>query len=297
MGFKVRRLPCQCGDVINVSSLPDNVIMFNPSVAYPILCFRAMSMIKTHDISDIVLHNIETKKIEIISTCNHLLPNVNLYQGLEDVRVVWHNSRLWFTASSTHASEHMISDLVVGYFNEALSDIEAIVTIDVSSRPIKNICPFVHDNKIKLLDLFTSTIYTLDSDKVDKSDISVVDKSDIYKVELQHCEGVSIDGIRGSCSPIHLHGNVWGCVGHDCIFYDNSKFVSKLSYLHYWIEFDIVTKSITFVSSPFWIARWGVEFVSGIHYQNDQVTLYLGVDDTRPMFAVTTLADLRVGKQ
>jgi hypothetical protein len=67
--------------------------------------------------------------------------------------------------------------------------------------------------------------------------------------------------------------------------------------LHHWLEIDVVRGVVTFVSSPFWVAHWGIEFVSGIERRPDgAIRIYLGVKDQDAMICETTLYDLRVGK-
>jgi hypothetical protein len=111
--------------------------------------------------------------------------------------------------------------------------------------------------------------------------------------------GVGLENVkyRGSTSPVHLHGNTWGCIVHDIIFNDQAALVTRLSYIHHWIEFDIVSGVISFVSTPFWVAHWGIEYISGIQLiEKYKVKLFIGVNDTSAIVCDTTLANLRVGK-
>jgi hypothetical protein len=104
---------------------------------------------------------------------------------------------------------------------------------------------------------------------------------------------------RGSTSPVHLHGNTWGVIAHDIIFNDTPNILMRCSYVHHWIEFDIVRGAITFISRPFFVAHWGIEYISGIQYDKNNsnpVSLYIGIDDKQPLLCKTTLAHLRVGK-
>lgn len=295
MPLKFRRLPAKVTNILESSSLPDNVVMFNPSVAYPIMYLRTCSMTNSADKNSIVFHNLQEKTTHVVKSDNVLLPSVNLYQGLEDVRIVWYNDKLWFTATSTHASISMMSETLVGYFDSELKAIERVARVDLGKPPIKNITPFVHEGKLKLLDIEKGRVYVVE-DILD-NDGNWVGFAAPVDIVLKPGAGVCIDGLRTSTSPVHLHGNLWGCIAHDCIYYDNTKITSKLSYLHYWVEFDIRTGSITFVSSPFWIVQWGIEFVSGVYLNPaGSVVLYIGVNDNKPIMATTTLGDLRIGK-
>jgi hypothetical protein len=64
------------------------------------------------------------------------------------------------------------------------------------------------------------------------------------------------------------------------------------------MEFDIERGMATFISSPFIVAQWGVEFVSGIEYYKDknEIEIFLGVNDQVAVVAKTKLQDLRVGQ-
>jgi hypothetical protein len=64
------------------------------------------------------------------------------------------------------------------------------------------------------------------------------------------------------------------------------------------MEFDIERGVITSFSSPFIVAQWGVEFVSGIEYyrDRDEIELYLGAQDQVALVAKTKLYQLRCGQ-
>lgn len=295
MPLYVRNLPCKAGKVIDTSTLPPNTKMINPSIAAPILYIRANVITESKDVNFILLHNTETKQTNEIHKVP-LLPSANLYQGMEDLRIQWYNNRLWFTATSTHASLNMTNEFLVGYFSNSLKEIEKMSVVDLKvPLPIKNVCPFVHNNKLKFFDAYRKAIYQLDENEDTDAPFTVTKIRDLVP-------GSNIkwdDEFRGSTTPIWLHGNTWGVVVHDIIYNDNSKNTnSKLSYLHYWVEFNVESGVITFLSSPFWLVKFGIEFISGINYNRDAntVTLYLGIDDQDCVFVVTTLSDLRVGK-
>jgi len=115
--------------------------------------------------------------------------------------------------------------------------------------------------------------------------------------KITPCAGLEMNSMRGSTCPIHLHGNLWGCVVHEHIRRAREKQIS-LAYISYWMEFDIERGMATFISSPFIVAQWGVEFVSGIEYYKDknEIEIFLGVNDQVAVVAKTKLQDLRVGQ-
>lgn len=167
----------------------------------------------------------------------------------------------------------------------------------MGTPPVKNICPFVVNDTIMLLDTYCGTCYKV---AIDDATFAVdIEKIWDLKGDVDDTFGGTHGNptMRGSTSPIHLHGSTWGCIVHDIIYDNNTVLntVAKLAYLHTWIEFDVMTGSMTFVSRPFYLIKFGIEFVSGIWYEKkeDTIVLYMGVDDKLPMVVKTFLHDLR----
>lgn len=301
MPLYVRRLPVSnVTNLVDPNSIPPNHVLFNPSYADPIIYIRCTEHFATKEINYGMLYNVQTKQNTKIDHPAHLLaPTVNLFQGIEDLRICWAKDakgarRLWFSGTTTHVSNHMTNELVVGYFSMQLNAVEYLTAVDIGSLPVKNVCPFVWKDALHLLDTFKKDVFRVDFD--DSGDKLALNATRVKK--LRAGAGLPSEGYRGSTSPVHLHGNTWGCVVHDIIFNDNTKLVTRLSYIHHWMEFDMETGDITFFSTPFWVAHWGIEYVSGIQYDknNGEVTLYVGEMDRACITAKTTLHDLRIGK-
>lgn len=302
MPMYIRRLPSVVMTIVDPASIPQNHVLFNPSYAHPIIYLRGTQHTSTAENNYIVLYDTERKvKYQIASPSHLLSPTVNLFQGVEDLRICWfeHNGtkRLWFTGTCTHSSSRMVNELIVGHFDADLTCVEFLVCVDIGSLPVKNVCPFVLNGQLHLLDTYMHDIFRVEMQH-DETDNNLIGLKAVKVKKLQNSAGMSMDRYRGSTSPVHLHGNIWGCVVHDIIFNDNTKLVTRLSYIHHWMEFDVETGHITFLSTPFWVAQWGVEYVSGIYYDKgtDQVTLYVGEADRACIMAKTTVHDLRVGK-
>lgn len=298
MPFYVRHLPGAVSPIVDEGSIPQNHALFNPSYAAPILYIRGTRHTQLDETNFAVLFNDNTKTHQHVeSPMDKLAPNVNLFKGIEDLRICWFENRLWFAGTTTHATHRMTNELIVGHFDQDLKKVERISAVDIGSLPVKNVCPFVWQDKLHLLDTFKRKIYQVSDDVEKETGLWKGFKATVRRI-LEPAQGVTAEEFRGSTSPIHLHGNTWGCVVHDIIFNDNTRLVTRLSYIHHWMEFDIELGKITFVSSPFWIARWGIEYVSGIHRSkdSDEVILYVGVADRMPIMMKTTLHDLRIGK-
>jgi len=302
MPLYIRHLPGACSRLIETSSLPKNAVCFNPSRAGQYIYIRMTMHDAVCETNHILIYNTETSKLhQVVYDMNMLEPTVNLFQGLEDLRICNFEGRLWFTATTTHASAAMNNEMVLGRICVDLSRVDFIQVLDFGVRPVKNICPFVKDGALHILDLYKSTIFRISE---------VIESPTKWHMECirtleWHASASGANApylqnatYRGSTSPIHLHGSIWGCIGHDIIFNDNTKLITRLSYLHHWIEMDIDRGAVTFVSSPFWVAHWGIEYVSGLHKDpvNNKITLYLGINDNNAASCETTLADLRCGK-
>ena len=301
MPLYIRHLPSHLSTLVDEKSIPPNTCLFNPSVAHPILYIRQNVYAATKQENSVLLVDTEKKKqYNIACPFNMLRPNCNMFQGIEDLRICWFNNMLWFTATSTHASQNNMSEMLVGHFSKDLTRVERMSYVDLGVKPAKNVCPYVVDNKLHLLDIYTMAIYEVTdscSDSDNSKYVATKVKSLVYGAGLP---GPSMQGskFRGSTSPVHLHGNTWGCVVHDIIFNDQTVLVTQLSYIHHWIEFDVVSGVISFISTPFWVAKWGIEFISGIQLADDRkgVSLYIGIEDKSCIQCHTTLANLRYGK-
>jgi len=291
MPFYIRHLPGRVSSIIDRKGQAADCVFYNPSRAGPFTSIRATHHNGTQEKNVMLLHNDDTKEVYTLDT-DLLEPSVNYYTGLEDVRIVDYGGCLWFTATSTHASQHMTNELIVGCLDATAKRIARCAVIDIGSRPVKNVVPFVLDGCLLLLDVSKSKIHHIVDAVIDGRTTCVIDRSR----DIEWAVGAP-DTYRGSTSPIHLHGNTWGCVVHDVIWNDSVGPCNSLSYLHHWLEIDVVRGVVTFVSSPFWVAHWGIEFVSGIERRPDgAIRIYLGVKDQDAMICETTLYDLRVGK-
>lgn len=293
---RIRKLPCELSNLLgNNPNLP-KYTYFNPSSCLPYIYIRTIEKVGTAcEINHISIYNRETGTMRCIKTPpERLLPTCGFYRGIEDARIFRYRGRLWFIATSTHVAGSYHSQMMIGRFNADVSDVEFTQFLDYGAKPMKNTCPFVHDDKILTLDTLQMCIHEIVCET--QEDGTEVYKPVLYK-KLAPCANLAQYGMRGSTCPIHLHGNLWGCIVHEHIRQAREKMMS-LAYISYWIEFDIERGMVTFLSAPFVVAQWGIEFVSGIEYNRDkdEVELFLGVSDQVAVVAKTKLHDLRVGQ-
>lgn len=296
---EIRKLPCRLERLFdNNKSLP-SFTYFNPSSAHPYIYVRATETVDTPElgtvhINHMFIYNYATDKMSMIGIPSEMLvPSYNVHQGIEDTRMVHHNNRLWFLSTSTHVSQSMQSEMMVGYYNKGITGIEFAQHLDFKTKPIKNVCPFVYKDTLCAVDMYTLTLYHIVPDPA--APVGTQRYVPVVAAKIRPCSAMAGHKVRGSTNPVHLHGNTWGCVVHDHI----QRFppTGAHAYISYWLEFDIDRCAVTFFSPPFYVCYFGIEFVSGIEYlaERDTVELYLGVKDEHPMVATTTLHDLRVG--
>jgi len=296
MPLYIRKLPCASGFMIDEKQIPQNVALYNPSKAGHYTYIRQTEYKPSGEENGMLIHDERTGKVTPVQSPYHLMAKtVNLFRGIEDLRLCEFEGRIWFGGTSTHISENMDNELVVGYFNKDMTIVEKVQMVDIGTRPVKNVIPFVYKNKLHFLDVYLRKIYEMKT--YDKE----TQKEGQWYMEtvkqLTPASGITNEKYRGSTAPIHLHGSLYGCIVHDIIFNDNKRLVTRLSYIHHWMEFDMETGLITFVSTPFWLAHWGIEFVSGIEKDKDgKINIFMGINDKLPMKCITTLADLRIGK-
>lgn len=300
MPLQVRRLPIsKVNALVDANALPPGVSVFNPSYDGGVISVRLVEPASPTQASVsgvLLIREKEREAFRVKGTGDGLQPSIQYYQGLEDMRVCWYEGRLWFAGTSTHASHHYINDLVVGYFSKDLRSVEWATPVDLGTRPVKNVCPFVKEGRLRLLDMLQRRVYTVVGTEKERHRYTVeVDK------ELVLGPGIADIPYRGSTSPFHLHGNTWGFLAHDTIqVHPRGEVVTPLAYLHHYGEVDMSTGMITFMSSPFFLLHWGTEFVSGVQYDAAEagaVRLFLGVKDKEALVCVTTLDALRVGRQ
>ena len=288
----IRKLSCTHERLLDKDKVCRNADMYNPSADGPYIYVRMTAGKNYTNTNMMCIYNTMTKTISLIDSPAALLkPTVNMYTGLEDLRIICFQDRLWFTANTTHASDSMENEVVVGHFDKDITKVERIWVIDTGVRPVKNLCPFVYKGRLHVIDVLREATYTLEYQE--DTDTFVATKHH----DITFGAGMTplCRGLRGSTSPIHLHGNTWGFVAHSSIMTEAIMYRYPLCYMHYWVEMDMERGSITYVSAPFFVKLLGIEYVSGIKYERDtgRIILYAGENDQQPLAAVTSLYQLR----
>lgn len=305
MPLYIRRLPTADKQALLDPKIAEGQAMtfFNPSRAGDWLYIRTTEFVQgglTQKNKALMVH-LPTKKTTLVdSPWGSLMPSVNMFQGIEDLRLCLWNGALWFAGTTTHASDEMTNELIVGQLTPDGTAVAHVSPVSIGHLPVKNVCPFVWRDALCLWDAYKRCVYRYipaDNAGLPPSQASQAKTEVLQRFTIG--PGLPTTEFRGSTSPIHLHGSVWGCIVHDIIFNDTPMITFRLSYIHHWMEMDMERGQITFVSQPFFITHWGIEYISGIHrdpVHPERISLYFGVEDKMAMQCQTTLHDLRVGK-
>jgi hypothetical protein len=272
---------------------------FNPSRAGNVLYVRVSKTeggMVVHK-SDILLLDAATEETKVLLPSPSPHPTKNMYQGLEDLRLCSFKDRVWFTATCTHASKKQTNEMMLGRFSPTLESVDylhpfTVAAAAATASATKNVVPFVcrQQSTLMLLDVMQLAIFEAQVEDME-SPPTITKKN---QLKIPKCYQADFP-LKGSTSPVWLHGSTWGCVVHDVI---DNRFPNRNGYLHRWMEFDLVAGTVTFLSRPFIVSHWGIEYVSGIHKPMDKdgaIVLYYGIQDRVAMKCETTLGQLRMG--
>lgn len=141
---------------------PPNHLFYNPSVdeTGEFIYLRNTEIRPNHEYNHFILYHQPTQELRKVSIPDgFLLPTFNAYRGIEDVRIVKHNGRLWFTATSTHATNDMRNTVLLGFLDNKNTKVEYITVLSNFEPPTKNINPYVYDGDLYLLDAYGMRLY------------------------------------------------------------------------------------------------------------------------------------------
>lgn len=246
--------------------------LINPSVCKKYIYYKNLKNIWGVWTSQSVFYCRNTGDKTIIE-CNEYKSKVS--QGIEDLRLFDHNGEVCFVGCARGENEKFKT--LIG---KVLEDSISIINTLEDLEHVKNIVPLIYDH-VFFIDVLKGTVYDKDLNKhaelnIDKSQYS------------------------GSTQFIQLNDWLFGGVVHvvmyQKMFIRNPRYrvINQPIYKHFWIEIDVRNWIVTFVSEPFYIHQYGVEFVSGIEKLDDnQIRLYYGVDDNRSYACNVALNELR----
>jgi hypothetical protein len=259
--------------------LEENSTQFltNPSICKYYVYYRRI----VDDIfrNEIVLLDRKSGQMKQIATYPSL-------ENIEDLRIFDYNNSVWFIGFKRN--EVNVWQSYLCEFNNTCTAIQQINHVfGVAADHIKNIVPLVdkNTNQLYLIDMNKANVYKYVSQNVvedTKLDTSIIKASFPQSV------------LYGSTQFVALHwDNTYGALVHDLYIVLGQRY-----YLHHWIEIDIDEWKLTFVSKPFVLAHFGIEFATGITWDNgsnDTLKILFGLKNSCNFCTTCTLQDLRQG--
>lgn len=246
----------------------------NPSVCKDYLCYRHLNIVSQIWISKIILYCRNRCDKKTIIECNDYKSKVSA--GIEDVRVFDYKGEVWFVGCARGENERFKT--LIGKISE--NSIIVTNTLDNPEYNVKNVVPLIADQMF-FLDVLKGTVYDKDLSK--------------YAVL-----NIDTSQYSGSTQFVRLNDQLYGGVVHVVMFqpmmirHPKFRYKNRSIYIHFWMELDIKNWIVTFVSEPFYVHHYGVEFVSGIEKLDDnRICLYYGVDDNRSYKCEVHLNELR----
>ncbi len=188
-------------------------------------------------------------------------------EGLEDLRIFDYQETIWFVG--TKKNEKNLFETWIGWFSKDGKILEHVeYQISLPETHVKNMVPLLDGEKVYFIDILKGVVLERTPTGLEKSD-------------LQWAEGVKPDEhvlLYGSTQFVRLRDGLFGALVHD-IFRVGEQ---DKHYIHYWIEFDINTKNIVFLSTPFVISKFGIEFPSCLETVEGDEEIFqvmFGIDD------------------
>jgi hypothetical protein len=215
----------------------------------------------------------DTSELNILETCN--LQN----KSMEDLRLFDYNDTTWFTSCSRRKSDNYFESYLYNVGNDILDyNFRLEHTFSEPIAHVKNLVPLVtKQSQLYIIDVLQGIFY----------DYSCNMKS--CKINNTMCEGLS-----GSTQfiPVDSDGTTYGALVHS---FQIEPVTIDRYYKHYWIEIDISTWTFTYLSEPFLLNTYGIEFASGIEKIDDTcVQILYGSNDKTSYTCITTFANLRI---
>jgi len=212
-----------------------------------------------------------------------------LLDNIEDLRIFDYNHSVWFVGSKRDDATNTFWETFLCEFDKKCDSIKKIHhTFRVEKDHIKNIVPLVStsNNGLYVIDINKADVYEYDYSKNIKK--FKLDMS-LQKTLFPQSE------LCGSTQFVDLHENknTYGGVVHDLYIVLGQRY-----YLHHWVEIDIKEWKLVYMSKPFILANFGIEFATGItrtNDSNDHFKIFFGLKNSCNFSTTCTLQELRQG--
>lgn len=191
--------------------------------------------------------------------------------NIEDLRLFTLNNELHFIGYKRGLNSTF--ETHTGYIKD--NTLYPTHTLKDPTQHIKNIVPLQTATDLYFIDIHTKTVYD--------SSLKPIHTIANLPTDLP---------LYGSTRFIHLSNTIFGALVHNSFSFSNR---SLIYYYYYWVELDITTWSITFVSKPFIVYKLSLVFVTDICKITDSVVeILFGYKDRRACKGVVKIEDLRI---
>jgi hypothetical protein len=210
-------------------------------------------------------------------------------EGLEDVRLFWHNKQLKFVASSKNATDDERIVMMCGDYNAELAQ---LVNIQVLESPKG---AYVEKNWVYVpVDKIKNDSYR---DKMNfiyswcPMEIGVVDNNRLV-IHTTYQTPHLFQNARGSSPIVEYDGKLW-CVIHFV------KYASPRIYYHSLVQLNRETLKLEKFSLPFYFKRMAIEYCLGLHIDGASAaggpvaSMLFSENDTAPGLLQVPVGNLR----
>lgn len=202
-------------------------------------------------------------------------------QGLEDLRWVVHEDRVWFTAAAYDVpGREGRAQMVLGRMTESMDAVEHLVPLrfDGAQEWEKNWVPWSRDGALY-------AIYSYDPTVI----LRVDPESGETTVAARSQPSWRATHLRGSTPPVAVPGGdgCWVCVVHEVAVLSSGRI-----YTHRFVELDAEMR-LTRRSRPFTFDHAGIEYAAGLVSLDDaRLAVTYGFEDREARFIVIPWAEV-----
>ena len=210
-----------------------------------------------------------TKLIEIKNNNLEFKKHKTLIDGIEDIRLIELNNKIYFIGTCRFVSEDNKNKMVLGKLDDNY-ETESIIELKYKDTECeKNWMPFIKDNKLLL-------VYSLSPLTILEPDL----KTGICKI-YKYDSKINYNEIRGGSQGILLDDYYYFII-HNVRIHNNVR-----HYLHRIIKLNQNLELVS-ISKSFYFIELGIEFVAGLCSYNNDIQISFGKHDNEAYICTLT---------
>jgi len=194
--------------------------------------------------------------------------------GLEDIRIVSHKGRLFYTAASKSSTPDTKYRIVLGSYGP-----DGLKESRVLDSPGNSDC---EKNWLAIPDLDTTSDYPLFIHKWHPFEVGRVQGTQL-EITTRFQMSPYFMKMRGSANAVKYKDQFW-CVTHVV------KYGSPRKYYHHIVVLDGATLKPIRLSMPFYFKTHGIEYCLGFHLDNDTAQFAYSTFDSNPRLTSVPLS-------